>query len=159
VPQLLVNSGQVTSAISFSALFTLFEEYRVVGMEVEVFPLVNAQTSLATPAPSMLAIGKMSSGTSPATYQEIAQAPESKIVNGLRPFKFVCSAKGFVDGLLVLRVAMLFPYRTRTEWLLPTPVLPRLPLSAQFTSVGRVNFCLSGGALSERAMRLHPGRF
>jgi hypothetical protein len=107
--QLLVNTGQVNTATSFSALSSLFLEYRVVGLEVDFYPIVNAQTSLTTPAPSMLAIGKASSGTSPGTFEEIVQSPESKVVNALRPFRFVCSAKGFEDGMLWTAVGNAIP--------------------------------------------------
>lgn len=99
VVQNVVNTGQVNTAASFSALSTLFLEYRVLGMEIDFLPIVDAQTNLTTPAPSMLALCKASSGTSPGTFEEVAQGPEGRIVNGLRPFKIAVSAEGFVDAL------------------------------------------------------------
>jgi len=99
VVQNVANSGQVNTAASFSALSTLFLEYRVLGMEISFFPVVDAQTNLTTPAPSMLALCKASSGVSPGTFEEVCQGPEGKVVNGLRPFKIDISVKGFVDGL------------------------------------------------------------
>lgn len=99
VVQNVANSGQVNTAASFSALSTLFLEYRVLGMEIDFFPIVDSQTNLTTPAPSMLALCKASSGVSPGTFEEVAQGPEGKIVNALRPFRIAVSADGFVDGL------------------------------------------------------------
>jgi len=97
--QNVVNTSQVSTATAFSALSTLFLEYRVLGMEVEFFPIVDAQTTVATPAPSMLGICKASSGTFPGTFQEIVEGPEGRVVNALRPFKISVSAEGFLDAL------------------------------------------------------------
>lgn len=99
VVQNVVNTGQVNTATAFSALSTLFLEYRVLGLEIVFLPIVDAQTNVTTPAPSMLALCKASSGTSPGTFEEVAQGPEGKIVNGLRPFRIAVSAEGFVDAL------------------------------------------------------------
>jgi hypothetical protein len=99
-PQALTGSNAVTSAATWSADAALALEYRVVAIGLWVFPIINCQTNLTLPPPSHLAISAYSSGVTPGTYDQVAQAPGAKFVDGHKPFKFFASAKGFPDALL-----------------------------------------------------------
>jgi hypothetical protein len=96
----VAGSNAVTSCGTWTAMSQNALEYRVIGMEVQYFPVTNTATSYATPTPAMIVTGLYSSGVTPTTVDEIAQAPGATIVNGFRPFRQKASAKGFPDAML-----------------------------------------------------------
>jgi hypothetical protein len=100
VEQAVTGSNAVSVAGTWSAISANFLEYRVIGLEVKFFPIVNAQTSFTTPPPCMLALAAYSSGYAPTTYQQVAEGPTAKIVNALRPFSFNATAKGNSNAML-----------------------------------------------------------
>lgn len=108
-PQALTGSNAVTSAATWSADAALALEYRVVAIELWVFPIINTQTNLTLPPPSHLAVSAYSSGVSPGTYDQVSQAPGAKFVDGHRPFKFCASARGFPDALLFTSTSTSIP--------------------------------------------------
>jgi hypothetical protein len=100
VPQAITGSNAVTSAASWTTVSATALEYRVVALELFFFPVINAQTGLTLPPPAFLAVSAYSSGLSPGTFDQIAEAPGAKFVDGHKPFRFAVGAKGLPDALM-----------------------------------------------------------
>lgn len=100
IEQAVAGSNSVTACGTWSSMSANFLEYRVVGIELAFFPVLNATTSFTTPPPCMLALCSYSSGLAPTTYDQVAQGPQAKLVNALRPFRFDATAKGLPDAML-----------------------------------------------------------
>jgi roadblock/LC7 domain-containing protein len=96
----LASSGLVTSSLNWASYAGAAIEYRVAGLEVLIFPVVNSQTNLTTPVPSFLAVCGFSSGTVPATIGQIIEGPGGKILTGHRPTRFAVGMKGYQDAHL-----------------------------------------------------------
>jgi hypothetical protein len=99
-PQAITGSNAVTSAASWTTVSATALEYRVVALELFVFPVINAQTTLTLPPPAFLAVSAYSSGLSPGTFDQIAEAPGARFVDGHKPFRFAVGAKGLPDALM-----------------------------------------------------------
>jgi len=99
VAQAVTGSNAVTSCSAWTATSEVWQEFRILGIEVDFLPIVNTQSNFTTPPSPMLAVGTYSSGAFPGTYDGIAESAGCKIVNGYRPFRFSASCKGFIDGL------------------------------------------------------------
>jgi hypothetical protein len=100
IPQAITGSNAVTSAASWTTVSATALEYRVVALELFVFPVINAQTTLTLPPPAFLAVSAYSSGLSPGTFDQIAEAPGARFVDGHKPFRFAVGAKGLPDALM-----------------------------------------------------------
>jgi hypothetical protein len=98
--QNVAASANVTSAVNWSSYEAIALEYRVLAVQIEIFPIVNAQTSPTTPAPTMYAICAYSSDDVPTTYGQVAQGPGALVRNGYRPTKFGASSKDFPNAKL-----------------------------------------------------------
>jgi hypothetical protein len=99
VQQAICGNNSVQASTGWSAAAGSYLEYRVIGIELFVYPLVNAQTNLTTPAPTMLAFSAYSSGLGPTTFDEVAEGPQSRIWHGRKPFRYAISAQGNVDAM------------------------------------------------------------
>lgn len=97
--QAITGSNAVTSCTNWSTAVANFLEYRVVGIELFMFPIVNAQTNLTNPAPGNLAMAAYASGYASTTFDEVASASDSIIVHGRDPWKFCVTSKGNLDGM------------------------------------------------------------
>jgi hypothetical protein len=95
----VTGSNAMSNSTDWTTVSELALEYRVLGIECEFFPVLNAQGSYTTPAPPCYALCAYSSGLAPSTVDSILVGAQAKIVSGHRPFKFSASAKGFMDGL------------------------------------------------------------
>lgn len=89
----------MTNSADWVTVSELALEYRVLGIECEFFPVLNAQGSYTTPAPPAYALCAYSSGLAPASLDAILVGAQTRVVGGHRPFKFSVSVKGFLDGL------------------------------------------------------------
>lgn len=96
----VASSGNATSAVNWSSYEAIALEFRVIAVEVNIMPIVNAQTTPTTPAPSLLAICAFSSDDLPTTFGQVAQGPGGKTKNGYRPITFAASAKDFPNAML-----------------------------------------------------------
>lgn len=96
--QALCGNNSVQAATNWAASSGGFLEYRVVAIEMFVFPIVNCQTNLTTPAPTMLAMAGYASGYASTTYDEVASAAGAIIVDGRKPWKFMVTSRGNLDG-------------------------------------------------------------
>ncbi len=97
--QAICGNNSVQASTGWASASGAFLEYRVVGIELKVFPLVNCQTSLTTPAPTCIAMCAYSSGLASTTFDEVAEGPGSIIVDGRKPWTYCVSAKGNIDGM------------------------------------------------------------
>ncbi len=97
--QAITGSNAVTACTNWSTAVANFLEYRVVGVELWMFPVVNAQTNLTNPAPLNLAMASYASGYASTTFDEVASASDSIIVDGRDPWKFCVTSKGNLDGM------------------------------------------------------------
>lgn len=97
--QAICGNNSVQASTGWSAAAGAFLEYRVIGIELFLFPLVNCQTNLTTPAPTMLALAAYSSGYASTTYDECAEGPQSYIWCARKPTRFAVSAEGNVDPM------------------------------------------------------------
>jgi hypothetical protein len=97
--QAICGNNSVQASTGWSAISGSFLEYRVIGIELFVFPLVNSQTNLTTPAPTMLAFSAYSSGLASTTYDEVAEGPQSRLWDGRKPFRYAVSAQGNLDAM------------------------------------------------------------
>jgi hypothetical protein len=95
----VTGSNAMSNSTDWTTVSELALEYRVLGIECEFFPILNAQGSYTTPAPPCYALCAYSSGLAPSTVDSILVGAQAKIVSGHRPFKFSASVKGFMDGL------------------------------------------------------------
>jgi len=98
--QTIASSGGVTSAGNWLSFAGAATEYRCRGIEVEVFPLVPAQTNLTSPAPCYLAFAPWSSATIPTGFVQLLEGPGCKVLPGFKSMKFAASSKGYVDASL-----------------------------------------------------------
>jgi len=99
--QNVASSTNVTSAPNWANFQGIALEFRVTGVEVFVFPIVNAQTvSTPTPAPALLAVCAYSSDGIPTAFNEVAQGPGGKLFNAYRPIRFAASSKDFPNAKL-----------------------------------------------------------
>jgi hypothetical protein len=96
----VANSGLVTSVPNWASYAGGAIEYRVMGIEAQFFPIVNAQGNLTTPAPAFLAVCGFSSGLVPSTFSQMVEGPGGRVLDGFRPGKFVVSGKGYTDSTL-----------------------------------------------------------
>jgi hypothetical protein len=103
------ESSGVTSAVNWTALQSTCLEYRVLAVEIQVFPIVNSQTTSTTPAPNMLFVCAYSSGEAPASVGAVSQGPGAKVFDGYRSFKFAASAKQFGNAHLWTQMAATIP--------------------------------------------------
>jgi hypothetical protein len=95
----VTGSNAMSNSTDWTTVSELALEFRVLGIECEFFPILNAQTSYTTPAPPCYALCAYSSGLAPSTVDSILVGAQARIVSGHKPFKFSASAKGFMDGL------------------------------------------------------------
>jgi hypothetical protein len=97
--QAICGNNSVQASTGWSAMSGSFLEYRVIGIELFLFPLVNCQTNLTNPAPTMLALSAYSSGLASTTYDEVAEGPQSKLWCGRKPTRYAISAQGDLDAM------------------------------------------------------------
>jgi hypothetical protein len=95
----VTGSNAMSNSTDWTTVSELALEFRVLGIECEFFPILNAQTSYTTPAPPCYALCAYSSGLAPSTVDSILVGAQARVVSGHRPFKFSASVKGFMDGL------------------------------------------------------------
>jgi hypothetical protein len=95
----VTGSNAMSNSTDWTTVSELALEFRVLGIECEFFPILNAQGSYTTPAPPCYALCAYSSGLAPSTVDSILVGAQARVVSGHRPFKFSVSAKGFMDGL------------------------------------------------------------
>jgi hypothetical protein len=98
--QSLFTSSGVTGTANWASFAGSAIEYRVRGIEVQIFPLVDAQTNLTSPAPAYLVFCAYSSFSAPATFQQVMEGPGSKVVSGFLQSKFAATPKGYIDSEL-----------------------------------------------------------
>jgi len=98
--QAIANSTQVNTCPAWSNLIQSALEYRVLGIEVDFFPIVNCQAGVTTPAPCFIATCGYSSGTAPATIALVCEGPGAKLHDGFKRFRAVQTARGFPDAML-----------------------------------------------------------
>jgi hypothetical protein len=98
--QNIASSTNVTSAANWGNFQGIALEFRVTGLEVDILPIVNSQTSGTTPAPSMVAVCAYSSDGIPTAFNDVAQGPGAKIYSGYRPIRFTASSKGYPNAQL-----------------------------------------------------------
>jgi hypothetical protein len=101
----VASSSNVSSAINWGSYQAIAVEYRVTGIELEIFPVVNSNTVTASPAPTMLAACAYSSDTVPSSWSTVAQGPGSKSFSGMERCTFACDTKGFPGCRLWIPIA------------------------------------------------------
>jgi hypothetical protein len=98
------SSANATSAVNWGSYSAIAQEYRVLAIELEMHPIVNAQTTATTPSPTVVYACSYSSDDIPSAYQQVAQGPGGKTFSGYRPIKFAASSKGFPGAKLFVGV-------------------------------------------------------
>jgi hypothetical protein len=96
--QSVVTSGGVTGTPNWASYAGAAIEYRVKGIQIELMPIVPAQTNVTTPSPCYLIIAAYSSFSLPATYGQLLEGPGSQMFNGFQKMKFAASPKGYIDA-------------------------------------------------------------
>lgn len=99
----ICGSDTVVLCADWAACVTTALEYRVLGIEVNFFPIysdVPASTTLTAPPPAMYMLCAFSGGYVPSNLDQVIAGPGAKACWGLRPFKFSASAKGNKDAML-----------------------------------------------------------
>jgi len=83
------SSANAFSAPDFASLATLFVSYRVISMEVTFMPVVVVNTTTNVEVGCFLSC-EWNAGTSPSTYQSIAEGANMKARNGRKIVK-ICA--------------------------------------------------------------------
>jgi hypothetical protein len=96
--QSVVTSGGVTSTPNWASFAGAAIEYRVRGIQIQIMPITNAQTSLANPAPCYLVISSYSSFSMPATFGQLLEGPGSRMYEAFKMMKFAATPKGYPDA-------------------------------------------------------------
>jgi len=99
----IAGSDTVVLCADWSACATTALEYRVLGLEIEFFPVQNCTPAASTataPPPCMYMLCAFSGGFVPSNLDQVIAGPGAKSCWGQRPFKFSASAKGNKDAML-----------------------------------------------------------
>jgi len=99
------NSSQVTSCPGWSTVASSAQEYRVPAIEIEFFPIMNANVSFSNPPPALVASCSYSSGTAPSAFQQVAEGPNSSVHSSMTHWKKTATFQGFKDGQLWTAIA------------------------------------------------------
>jgi hypothetical protein len=93
-------SNAVQAAPNWSAFSMAALEYRVIGIEMDFFPVNVVNTVASADPPAFMVTGTWSSGVAPTVLASIMEGANGKVHSGFRPFRATASAKGNNDALL-----------------------------------------------------------
>lgn len=103
--QQIINTTQVTSVATWSYYAGVALEYRVLMLEVEGFPIVNCQTNFTTPVPCMAALSIFSSGAIGSNFPEVAEGPNSTLVDPRHKWKKCADMRNYPNALTWTSIA------------------------------------------------------
>jgi hypothetical protein len=94
------SSANATSAVNWGSYQAIALEWRVKGIQLELMPIVSAQTTATTPPPTEVYSCAYSSDDVPTAALAVAQGPGGKTQWGMRPIKVTATPKGFANANL-----------------------------------------------------------